>query len=102
MLEVPPFLPIWRECKDVSQFCRLVHIAFEKATGCPCPLIPQIFLLHNFDGIHKCNKTLIANLLTAARISVACNWKSKTLANIDDWLTQVNHVMLMNQIICSQ
>lgn len=49
--------------------------------------MPKLFLLGITEGIiPKSKVTFVCNLITAAQLIIAKNWKSSDYISVDDWL----------------
>ena len=57
----------------------------------------SIFVDHNYVK----TKELITNLLTAARLIIARNWKSKYELCLEEWYKEVWNIALNDKLTCS-
>lgn len=67
-------------------------------TGVQLPFHPRLFLLLNFEYFQVPQLVLLANLLTAATMSIVENWKSKSISTIGALQSKVKCVCLMSKL----
>lgn len=91
-------LHMWWSCFLLRAYWKAIHIEIMLILGISIPFTPECFPLHIIALENKVLLTLLNNLLVAAMILVAKNWKSQNVAKLHEWRLRCYHSLLMSKI----
>ena len=77
---------MWWECEKVQRFWKLIFKELNDICEKDIEFNPEIALLSIFENVEydKMTKELISNLLTAAKLIIGRQWKSKSEFRMDE------------------
>lgn len=94
--EVGTLLHIWWECREIQRFWKDVTQAIQLITGDRIITNPATCLLSHEVQLPR--QALLAQLLTAARMTIPRKWRSKQNPTVEDWIRQVENTKEMEEI----
>lgn len=66
--------------------------------GIPVDFMPESCLLHLLKCGNKSETILLNNVLVAAKMLIAKNWKSTKVSSIQEWRIKSQYTLLMNKL----
>ena len=101
--EIGTYFHMWWECEKVQKCWKQIFKELNEICGKDIELNPEIALLSIFENVEydKMIKELITNLLTAARLIIARQWKSKSEFQVDEWYNEIWNIAINDQLTCN-
>lgn len=89
---------VWWSCSTLKPFWISIHTEIMQILDIQTTFTPEWLLLHLNQLKSKALTVLLNNLLVAAKILVAKNWKSQITATINEWRIPCHWLLLMNKL----
>ena len=89
--------------ENVQRFWKQIFKELNDICGKDIELNPEIAFLSKFKNVEydKMIKELITNLLTAARLIIARQWKSKSEFQMDEWYNEIWNIAINDKLTCN-
>ena len=101
--EVGTYFHMWWECEKVQRFWKQIFKEFSYMCGKDIECNADIALLSIYENVEcgKMTKEFITNLLTAARLIIAKQWKLKTEFQIEEWYKEIWNIAINDKLTCN-